>query len=99
MHEITLEQRRSLFKELQEVVASSYSAQGLTRPRGGSYRNSDGTRGGFEFQLQCYGQSVSPNGNKVVKEVNGPHGRAIWVSDLHVGTDFNLENIIYSDIQ
>ena len=78
MHEITTEQRKLLFKELQEVVATSYSAQGLTRPQGGTYRDVDGKRGRFEFQLQCYGQLVSPNGNKVVKEMNGPHGRTIW---------------------
>jgi formamidopyrimidine-DNA glycosylase len=79
LHEISIEQRRLLFQQLKEVVKTSYAAQGLTRPQGGTYRNIDGNRGEFAFQLQCYGQSVSPNGNQVVKEVNGPHGRTIWV--------------------
>eukprot|EP00804_Cyclotella_cryptica_P019782 CCRYP_009679-RA/>CCRYP_009679-RA protein AED:0.03 eAED:0.03 QI:31/1/1/1/1/1/3/1167/411 len=80
LHEINLDQRRTLYHHLREVAFSSYAAQGLTRPNGGTYRNVDGHRGEFEFQLQCYGQSTSPNGNPVVKEVNGPHGRTIWVS-------------------
>ena len=78
LDEINLEQRKSLFKELREVITASYNSQGLTRPNGGTYRSVDGSRGQFEFQLQCYGQDVSPNNNPVVKEVDGPHGRAIW---------------------
>jgi hypothetical protein len=81
LHEINTDQRRLLFHHLREVASTSYAAQGLTRPRGGTYRSFDGDRGEFEFQLQCYGQLLSPNGNKVVKEVNGPHGRTIWVSN------------------
>ena len=80
LHEINLDQRRLLFQELREVAFTSYAAQGLTRPQGGTYRSVDGSRGEFEFQLQCYGQTVSPNGNPVVKQVEGPHGRTIWVS-------------------
>jgi len=80
LNEINLNQRRNLFQQLREVAVSSYAAQGLTRPNGGTYRNLNGYPGEFEFQLQCYGQSTSPNGNPVVKEVNGPHGRTIWVS-------------------
>ena len=41
-----------LFKELREVASTSYQAQGLTRPDGGTYRGLDGSRGEFEFQLQ-----------------------------------------------
>lgn len=78
LDEINLKQRKSLFKELREVITTSYSSQGLTRPNGGTYRSVDGSRGQFEFQLQCYGQDLSPNNNPVVKEVDGPHGRAIW---------------------
>jgi NADH:ubiquinone oxidoreductase subunit D len=80
LHEINTDQRKMLFQELRDVALTSYAAQGLTRPQGGTYRNVDGNRGEFEFQLQCYGQSVSPAGNPVVREVNGPHGRTIWVS-------------------
>ena len=78
LDEINIAQRKSLFKELREVIVTSYNAQGLTRPNGGTYRSLDGSRGQFEFQLQCYGQDISPNGNAIVKEVDGPHKRAIW---------------------
>lgn len=76
--EISTEQRRTLFSELREVAFTSYNAQGLTRPNGGTYHSVDGSRGQFEFQLQCYGQEISPNNNPVLKDVNGPHGRTIW---------------------
>ena len=78
MSEIRTGQRRRLFRELREIASTSYRAQGLTRPDGGTYRGLDGSRGEFEFQLQCYGQKVSPNNFPVMKEVNGPHGRTIW---------------------
>lgn len=71
-------QRKRLFRELREVMSTSYRAQGLTRPDGGTYRGLDGSRGEFEFQLQCYGQRLSPNKLPVTKEVKGPHGRTIW---------------------
>jgi uracil-DNA glycosylase len=77
LSEISVDQRKALFKELREVITSSYNSQGLTRPNGGTYRSVDGSRGQFEFQLQCYGQLVSPNNNPVIKET-GPHGRTIW---------------------
>ena len=52
LSEISIEQRQMLFKELREVASTSYQAQGLTRPDGGTYRGLDGSRGEFEFQLQ-----------------------------------------------
>lgn len=76
--EFSVAQRRRLFKELREVAYTSYRAQGLTRSNGGTYRDTDGNRGQFEFQLQCYGQRLSPNKYPVTQEVNGPHGRTIW---------------------
>ncbi|KAL3782292.1 hypothetical protein ACHAW5_010594 [Stephanodiscus triporus] len=78
LSEISIGQRRRLFKELREVAFTSYQAQGLTRSNGGTYRDIDGSRGQFEFQLQCYGQRLSPNKFPVTQEVNGPHGRTIW---------------------
>lgn len=78
LSEINVNQRRSLFNELRDVAISSYNSQGLSRPNGGTYRDVDGNRGKFEFQLQCYGQALSPNNNPVIKEVDGPHGRTIW---------------------
>ena len=76
--ELSVAQRRRLFKELREVASTSYQAQGLTRSNGGTYRDIDGSRGQFEFHLQCYGQRLSPNKFPVTQEVNGPHGRTIW---------------------
>ena len=78
LDEINIDQRKDLYKELREVISSSYNAQGLTRPNGGTYRRVDGSSGQFEFQLQCYGQTISPNNNPIVREVDGPHGRTIW---------------------
>ena len=78
LSEISIGQRRRLFKELREVASTSYQAQGLTRSNGGTYRDTVGSRGLFEFQLQCYGQRLSPNKFPVTQEVDGPHGRTIW---------------------
>ncbi|KAL9188645.1 hypothetical protein ACHAXT_007023 [Thalassiosira profunda] len=78
LNEISDGQRQRLFKELREVISTSYKAQGLTRPEGGTYKQLYGSRGEFEFALQCYGQKLSPNKFPVTKEVNGPHGRTIW---------------------
>jgi len=122
LSEISTGQRQRLFKELREVITTSYKAQGLTRPEGGTYRTVDGTKGQFEvslissrtcivgqqsahiicstygayhlhiicshhfkfllqFQLQCYGQKLTPNKFVVTREVDGPHKRAIWYSE------------------
>ena len=58
--EISTEQRRRLFKELRDVIVASYESQGLTRPSGGTYRSMDGSKGEYEFKLQCYAQTLSP---------------------------------------
>lgn len=71
-------QRRDLFTELRETIRMSYAAQGMTRGSGGSYRLPDGERGGFEFELQCYGREECAEGRPVIKETDGPHGRTIW---------------------
>jgi len=77
LSELSIGQRQRLFKELREVVSTSYNAQGLTRADGGTFRGLDGSRGEFEFELQCYGKRLSPNKFNVIKEVKGPHGRTI----------------------
>jgi uracil-DNA glycosylase len=77
LREINEEQRRRLFQEAQTVAISSYRSQGLTR-KGGSYRNVDGEKGQFEFELQCYGRETCAKGNPVLTEKEGPHKRAIW---------------------
>ena len=78
LSELSLGQRQKLFAELRAVASSSYRAQGLTRPNGGNYRGVDGSRGEYEFQLQCYGQTSSPTGFPVARDTDGPHRRTIW---------------------
>jgi uracil-DNA glycosylase len=77
LSEITKEQRRRLFQEAQSVAIESYRSQGLTR-KGGSFRNVEGEKGKFEFELQCYGRETCAKGKPVLTEKEGPHGRAIW---------------------
>ena len=61
-----------------DTATSSYNAQGMTREAGGSYRDVDGNKGSYTFSMQCYGREYCPNGNQVIRETNGPHGRTIW---------------------
>jgi len=68
----------SLYQHLREVAISSYKAGGTTRPKGGSFRDVNGMKGSFEFQLQCYGRERCPLGRKVIRDTDGPHGRTIW---------------------
>jgi uracil-DNA glycosylase len=68
---------RRLFQELRLISQESYQAQGLTRPDGGTFRNVQGERGSFEFELQCYGRRICTKGNPIIKE-EGPHKRSIW---------------------
>jgi uracil-DNA glycosylase len=70
--------QRRLFQEIRSVAQESYQAQGLTRTNGGTFRNVQGGRGQFEFQLQCYGRDVCVKGNPVIKLTEGPHKRTIW---------------------
>jgi uracil-DNA glycosylase len=69
--------KRRLFQEIRSVAQESYQAQGLTR-KGGTFRNVEGGRGQFEFQLQCYGRDLCEKGNPVIKLTEGPHKRTIW---------------------
>ena len=78
LSELTEQQKRTLFDEVQATAQLSYASQGLTRQKGGSYRTPDGQRGKFEFSLQCYGQDKCPRGRPVLRETEGPHGRTIW---------------------
>lgn len=78
--EISIDQQRSLLRELQLTALQSYQVQGLTRP-GGSYRDAEGNKGRFEFQLQCYGRTFCVKGKPVKKEIEGPHGRTIWYTE------------------
>jgi uracil-DNA glycosylase len=60
----------------------SYQAQGMTRGAGGAYRDVEGNRGQFEFDLQCYGRTAcAQRGKPVIKEMDGPHKRTIWYTE------------------
>lgn len=76
--EITDDQARKLFTEIVDTARASYESQGMTIKDGGSYRDLDGNKGKFTFELQCYGRDYCPKGNQVIRETDGPHGRAIW---------------------
>lgn len=76
--ELTEQQKRTLFDEIQATAQLSYASQGVTRLKGGSYRTPDGEMGKFQFSLQCYGQEKCPRGRPVIRETEGPHGRTIW---------------------
>lgn len=76
--ELTEQQKRTLFDEIQATAQLSYASQGVTRLKGGSYRTPDGGIGKFQFNLQCYGQEKCPRGRPVIRETEGPHGRTIW---------------------
>jgi hypothetical protein len=69
---------RAVFAEIQGVANESYAAQGLTRRDGGTFRNVEGNKGSFEFQLQCYGRERCVKGGTVIRETQGPHKRTIW---------------------
>ena len=76
--ELTEQQKRTLFDEIQATAQLSYASQGVTRLKGGSYRTPDGEMGKFQFNLQCYGREKCPRGRPVIRETEGPHGRTIW---------------------
>uniref|UniRef100_A0A7S3VHK1 Uracil-DNA glycosylase n=1 Tax=Chaetoceros debilis TaxID=122233 RepID=A0A7S3VHK1_9STRA len=78
LREISDSQAMDLYKEIIDTSAKSYESQGVTRAKGGSYRDVDGNKGRFTFQLQCYGREYCPEGRKIIRETKGPHGRTIW---------------------
>jgi uracil-DNA glycosylase len=80
LDELSELQQVHLFQEIQAIARESYDAQGLTR-QGGTFRNVEGGKGQFEFQLQCYGRKVCANGNPVIRDTNGPHKRTIWYTE------------------
>ena len=78
LEDLSTDDQVRLFEELQKVAVESYQSQGMTRTAVGQYRTMDGQQGQYAFSLQCYGQQVAKNGEKVYKQVNGPHNRTIW---------------------
>ena len=78
LSELDSSQWSKLFCALRDTARRSYESQGLTRPNGGTYSDTNGERGNFEFQLECYGQQFCANGEPVIRDTNGPHGRTIW---------------------
>jgi len=72
LNELDLEQQRTLFRELKAVTNESYASQ-----------NNESEE---SFEFQCYGQQFCRRrGDPVHKEVQGPHGRAIWYTDAQTG--------------
>lgn len=63
LNELDQNQRKLLFHALRSTSVQSYSSK---------MKNDD------EFELECYGRKVSLSGKEVIREVDGPHGRAIW---------------------
>jgi len=91
--EISTDQLRILYDELRNTAIESYSAQGMTRSAGGSYRDADGNKGKFEFELQCYGRKTcTKRGKPVIREINGPHGRTIWYVEDQLFLPRNMRN-------
>ncbi len=78
LNEISDDQAKILYHEVMDIAKMSYRAQGMTRAKGGSYRDINGNEGTYTFSLQCYGRDTCPRGNKVIRETNGPHRRTIW---------------------
>lgn len=74
--EISENQLRDLFQQLQTTAKQSYLANGVTRSSGGSYADYDGAKG--KFVLECYGREIASNNQPVIRDLNGPHGRTIW---------------------
>lgn len=64
-----------MFRQLRDVATQSYASQGLSQR---TYRNVEGEKGDFGFQLQCYGRDECARGNPVIRDMDGPHGRTIW---------------------
>ena len=77
LEEIDIGQRKKLYEEIIATATSSYEQQGMTR-KGGSYKDVEGNEGKFAFSLQCYGREVCPEGRKIIRDTEGPHGRTIW---------------------
>ncbi len=78
--EISIDDRKILYREIIQTAKASYAQQGMTR-KGGSYKDIEGNEGKFAFSLQCYGREVCPKGRKVIRDTNGPHGRTIWYTE------------------
>jgi len=75
--EIDEQHLRKLFQVLRETSQNSYRAQGVTRP-GGTFSDTNGKRGKYQFELECYGKQFCPRGEEIIREIDGPHGRTIW---------------------
>jgi len=78
LSELDQNQRKLLYREMINTALESYASQGVTRQKGGSYRQLDGSNGSYSFSLQCYGQDICPKGENIIRETDGPHGRTIW---------------------
>ena len=94
--EINETQFRRLFEELRSVARDSYASQGLTR-KGGTFQDTNGNKGQFEFELQCYGRDVCAAGNPVIRDTDGPHGRTIWYVEKQLFMSLEERNQLIVD--
>jgi uracil-DNA glycosylase len=97
LEELDENQRGLLFQQLQQIAAESYRSQGMTRRAGGSYRDVQGNKGTFVFQLQVYGRKVCTKGDPVYQEVDGPHGRTIWYTERQLFMPRHMRNVTDSE--
>lgn len=81
LNELNESMRQKLFGEIRSICLESYQSQGLTRPDGGTFQGVEGDKGQFAFQLQCYSRKTCPQGDPVIQEYSGPHGRTIWYTE------------------
>ena len=68
---VSLEEQLELFDQIRAVAQESYEAQQQPSNNDGDNRSSG------EYEMQCYGRQVAENGEPVLRDVNGPHGRTI----------------------
>ena len=92
LHELSKTQLSTLFHELKSTALESLASQGMTRSKGGSFRNIDGERGSYEFKLQCYGKECCIKGNPIIREINGPHKRTIWYTENQLFVSRSMRN-------
>jgi uracil-DNA glycosylase len=81
LDELDRKQRQLLYKEIIGVSKESYTSNGMTRIKGGSYSSMDGQSGRYVFELQCYGRTTCPKGRTIIRDTDGPHGRTIWYTN------------------
>jgi len=63
LDEININQRKLLYHTMRNTCMQSYLSQSTDSA---------------DFEMECYGREISACGKEVIRDVDGPHGRAIW---------------------